>query len=452
MIYIILIFALGLRLISLNQSFWLDETIQAYWSKQDLSKLPILSDFHPPVFYYLTHFYQLIGINSEWFLRLLPVFFGLLTIYFLYKFAVKLFDKKVALFSALLLSISSYHIYYSQEYRMYSLLALLVILSWYLLHQKKLFLWTIISIVAVYTNYFYFLVLFSQIIWVNYFDKQIRKQFFLSLSTVIIFFSFWIPTFWIQFQNAQKLLLQFPKWGDVSGVSFAKFPGLLFAKFSVGMISFDNKIIYGLIVLFNVLVFVMSIIHIRKTYKKSQKNAMLVLTYFLTPFVIALISGLFTRANGPWRLLFILPIYYLIIGIYFEHVYKKLYGRILIGAFVLINIFCSCQYLFNPQFSRENWRDAVGYSDKLLDKNTVAINTFSEAFTPILWYSHTPQKYHPKQDLSKILDSKKIIYYSYLYEIFDADKSIEQTLTKNNYKIISEKDFRGVGIIKTYEK
>lgn len=452
MIYLILVFALGLRLISLNQSFWLDEAIQAYWSKQDLARLPILSDFHPPFFYYLTHFYQLFGLNSEWFLRLLPVSFGVLTIYVLYKFTKKLFDKKTALFSSLLLTISSYHIYYSQEYRMYGLFTLLVILSWYLLHQKKLLLWTIISLIAIYTNYFYFLVLFSQIVWVNYFCKEIKKKFYINFSVIIIFFSFWIPTFWIQFQNAQKLLLQFPKWGDVSGVSFLKFPPLLFAKFSVGMISFENKILYGLIVLFNVLVFGLSTYYISKNYKKSHKNIALILIYFFIPFAIAMISGLFTRANGPWRLLFILPAYYLIIGHYFANIYQKLFGKILIFLFILINIFCSSQYLFNVQFHREDWKSAVEYSDELLDKETVVINTFSEPFTPILWYSNISQKYFPKQDLLKIISTKKIIYYSYLFEIFDPDKSIENTLINNKYKLASEKDFKGVGIIRVYEK
>jgi len=452
MIYIILVLAFAVRLISINQSFWLDEAIQAYWSKQELFKLPILNDFHPPLFYYITHYYQLIGIDSEWFLRLLPVSFGILTIYFLYKFSEKLFDKKTALVSSLLLTISSYHIYYSQEYRMYSLLALLVILSWYLLYQKKLWLWTIVGLIGIFTNYFYFLVLFSQLIWVSFFYKAIKKQFYINLLVIFVAFSFWIPTFWIQFQNAQKLLLQFPKWGDTSGVSFVKFPGLLFAKFSVGMISFDNKIVYGIIVGFNVIVFGLATYFAYKKYKKSSKNIALLLIYFFIPFLMAMISGLFTKANGPWRLLFILPVYYMIIGYYFSSIYKNTYGKIIIGVFIALSIFCSSQYLLNEKFHRENWQAAIQYSDKLLDKETVVINTFQEPFTPILWYSNISQKYFPKQDLEKILSNKKIIYYSYLWEVFDSEKSIENTLIKNNFKVIDEKDFRGVGIVKIYQK
>jgi uncharacterized membrane protein len=452
MIYIILSLAFALRLISINQSFWLDEAIQAYWSKQELSKLPILNDFHPPLFYYITHYYQLIGISSEWFLRLLPVIFGVATIYFSYKIAIKIFNKKSALFSAFLLAVSSYHIYYSQEYRMYSLFALLTVMSWYFLYEKKTTSWMLTSLAAIFTNYFYFLVLFSQIIWVNFFDEKLKKDFSPKFSVIVIFFSFWIPTFWIQFQNAQKLLLQFPKWGDTSGVSFVKFPGLLFAKFSVGMISFDNKIVYGIIVLFNVIVFGLATRFAYKKYKNSNKNIALLLIYFFIPFLMAMISGLFTKANGPWRLLFILPVYYMIIGYYFSNIYKNTYGKIVIGVFIALSIFCSAQYLLNERFHRENWQAAVQYSDKLLDKETVAINTFQESFTPILWYSNISQKYFPKQDLKKILSNKKIIYYSYLWEVFDSQKSIENTLIKNNFKVIDEKDFRGVGIVKVYQK
>ena len=54
MIWIILLFSLGLRLISIDQSLWLDEAISANVAKLSIEKIiPTFSvgDFHPPLFY-----------------------------------------------------------------------------------------------------------------------------------------------------------------------------------------------------------------------------------------------------------------------------------------------------------------------------------------------------------------------------------------------------------------
>src|SRR3989344_8831102 len=90
-IILILLLGLGLRLINLNQSFWLDEASQAQLSSLSLSQIWFSrpADFHPPLFYFLAHFWLQIGRSETW-LRLLPVLFGVLTIYVIYILGKKL--------------------------------------------------------------------------------------------------------------------------------------------------------------------------------------------------------------------------------------------------------------------------------------------------------------------------------------------------------------------------
>ena len=135
MIYLILFAALILRLTSLNQSFWLDEAAQATISQLPLKQINFSVDFQPPFYYLFTHFWQQIGVQSENFLRFPSVFFGVLTIFFFYRFAKRILNHNAALVASFLLATSSYHIYFSQEYRMYSLLTLLILISWYLLWE-----------------------------------------------------------------------------------------------------------------------------------------------------------------------------------------------------------------------------------------------------------------------------------------------------------------------------
>src|SRR5688572_28435014 len=124
MIYLILFLSLVFRLILVNQSFWLDEAASLVITRQPLAQLiaSMAGDFHPPVFYVLLHYWLKLGFTHEWFLRLPVVFFGVLTIYFTYLLLKELkLKEKIALAASLLLAINPFHIYYSQELRMYSL-------------------------------------------------------------------------------------------------------------------------------------------------------------------------------------------------------------------------------------------------------------------------------------------------------------------------------------------
>ena len=70
-ITIITLTALFLRLILANQSFWLDEGASLMFGKLPLSQLmeSIKTDFHPPIFYTLLHFWLPFAGRSEWLIR-----------------------------------------------------------------------------------------------------------------------------------------------------------------------------------------------------------------------------------------------------------------------------------------------------------------------------------------------------------------------------------------------
>ena len=67
--------------------------------------------------------------TSEWSARLVPAIIGVLSIPILYFMVRKLFGARVALFSAGLLAVSTWHIYWSQNARFYTLLLLFYTLS-----------------------------------------------------------------------------------------------------------------------------------------------------------------------------------------------------------------------------------------------------------------------------------------------------------------------------------
>src|SRR3989344_9192598 len=103
-LYLILLLAIILRLKSLDQSFWLDEAVQAVISGKNLETVNWGADFQPPLFYLLSHLWLKIGPTAERFLRLPSVIFGVLTVYLLYIFCKPFFSAKEAILPNLLLA------------------------------------------------------------------------------------------------------------------------------------------------------------------------------------------------------------------------------------------------------------------------------------------------------------------------------------------------------------
>jgi len=77
-------------------------------------------------------------LSLEFILRFPSFLWGVFAIYLIYLVANALFDRKTAIISAFLFSLSAFHVWYSQEARSYTLLVLLVLLSvFYLLEWVK---------------------------------------------------------------------------------------------------------------------------------------------------------------------------------------------------------------------------------------------------------------------------------------------------------------------------
>lgn len=177
MLMAILSLALVLRIIFIgSHSLWLDELFSLKFAEYDLPDLirEVASfDNHPPTYYILLHYWISLFGDSEASLRTPSAIFGLLSVYFTYKVGELLFNKRVAAIAGLLLAISEFSIYYSQEARMYSFLAFASVLSVYFLvkllrHQTR---WSLVNYVwsstlLVYTHLYGLFIIVAENIYV----------------------------------------------------------------------------------------------------------------------------------------------------------------------------------------------------------------------------------------------------------------------------------------------
>jgi len=128
--------AFALRLYHLSfQSLWRDEVDAVLFAQRDLPA--ILATFvqpgqNGPLYFLSLHFWLAAAGSSEFALRFFSLFFGLLTVPLLYALDRRLLGVRAGLMAALLLAVSPYHVWYSQEGKMYALVAFLAVLSLYL--------------------------------------------------------------------------------------------------------------------------------------------------------------------------------------------------------------------------------------------------------------------------------------------------------------------------------
>jgi mannosyltransferase len=125
---IVLLVAFALRMVRLGaESLWYDETVSAYLAGERLPDLVAHTarDIHPPGYYVLLHGWTRVAGDSDAALAYPSLFFGVVLVALAYRLARRTWDDRVGLLAAGLVAISPYHIWYSQEVRMYTLGAVL---------------------------------------------------------------------------------------------------------------------------------------------------------------------------------------------------------------------------------------------------------------------------------------------------------------------------------------
>jgi mannosyltransferase len=120
----ILLLAAGLRLYRLGaESLWYDETVSVYLASESLPELVAhtAGDIHPPGYYLLLHGWTRLAGSSDFAVAFPSLFFGVLLVALAYRLAGQVFGPAAGLLAALLVAISPYNLWYSQEVRMYTL-------------------------------------------------------------------------------------------------------------------------------------------------------------------------------------------------------------------------------------------------------------------------------------------------------------------------------------------
>ncbi|MEA3335199.1 MAG: glycosyltransferase family 39 protein [Chloroflexota bacterium] len=133
-LWLILLLATALRFLRIgNQSLWADEGNSVALALRSISEISAnaAADIHPPLYYWFLHFWVRIFGTSEIAVRSLSAVWGIFLVWLVYQIGSRLHDRRTGLIAAFLAAINPFLIYYSQEARMYSMLAALAALLFY---------------------------------------------------------------------------------------------------------------------------------------------------------------------------------------------------------------------------------------------------------------------------------------------------------------------------------
>ncbi len=461
---ILFLTSLIVRLVSANQSFWLDEGVSISFARLPLGSLftSIANDFHPPLYYLLLHFWLPIAGRAEWLIRLPNIIFGALCIPVLYQLLLELLGKekrKIALIASLFLMVNPLHIYYSAELRMYSANALLSLLSWlYLLralkdkskNKRHWYLFTLVSLLNFYTFYGSLFNLISQWVFVIWKQKKKFKSFVICNLVIGLLFLPWVPTLMKQLSGGGYLTKALPGWNELSGNLSPKSLGLIMAKFTIGRITLANKSAYAIFVAGISLYFLLC------SYLASlSKEGKALLVWFYISLAVAIFVSLKTPVLGYWRYVFLLPAFVSIITIGLSNLPG---GAAIFNYFVVLLVFILGNLIFwtTPTLHREDWRAAA----KLISKdNSISVVNFPDAFSPLKFYSPSAYFYADQVSLGKIrpdldqslplfLKGKSTVFvFDYLSDLSDKKRSILLWLKEAGYQQKETHNINGVGFI-----
>lgn len=475
MIILILLLGLILRLISLNQSLWLDEAISAL-AARDFSYQGIIFNFlkidnHPPLFYLLLKLWGEVFEFRDWILRIPSVLLGIGVIYITYNIALKISENKtIPLVSAILAAVSPILVYYSQEVRMYILITLLAALQVYifvcLLRKEKIWLWVLFSLVNCLLFFSDYITVFIFPIFFLY--PLFKKNFRFSTKVLIgfvplgVFFILWLPLLSTQLIVNKNIISAFPGWKEVIGGSTFKNLAVLLMKFSAGRISFEPKILYYSWVLFSSMPIAAGLFLALRRFK----NDILIWLWLIFPLTIGFLFSFFLPVFNYFRFIYVVPALLILVtvGIYQLKNSKLKYA--LAGWILITNVISLNIYFFDYSQQRENWKQAVVFIEQNGKKDDLVVFEFREEFAPYRFYQTgkidsigaTDSYFADKEKTQKRLEGKLegkngVYYFEYLRDLSDPNRFVEQKLQADGFKKDRVfNDFYNIGQISYWKK
>lgn len=466
--------ALVLRIININQSLWLDEAAQTLMSSLSLKEIFFgrLGDFHPPLSYALFHFWMQMGRSEIW-LRMLPVLFGVGTVFGVYLLGRQFLSKNYALLAALFLAVSAFHIYYSQEIRMYSMAAFFTVFSFYFFWQTpiqsgqicqwKNWRWSVAGYILatallLYTHYLGIFIIVSQFFFLILNNRIALRKFVLFWFVIGLSILPAAQVFYKQLTFGVNIDEFLPGWRSVLTLSPLKSIPLIFFKFMMGRVSLQPQYFYALVMLLVLSVVVWFLW--QAWLRRETSEVQMLLVWLIVPIVLSLAISFRVPLMQPFRLIICLPALTLIFAYILQKTRK--FKLVQASAVVLIFLAGDVLYFLDTNYWREDWRSATIFVHSNTKDSGRAVFAWPEPFPPYRWYAGearvasvvsrfpaTPEEVEMQMQV-KVAKEKRVYLFEYLQKLSDPKQEVQKWLESHDFRLEKKYDFPGVGFVDEY--
>ena len=379
-----------LRLYGLEfHSLWQDEGLQYYVATQNsLGELfQQRRSFHPPLSFMINHVFLVFG-GSDFLLRLPSALFGMASLPLMYVLARDLTSKREAVFAVLVLALSPFHIWYSQEGRMYSQLLFVSLLSSVILMQalkrgqaRWWFYYAIVSAAGIYTHVFMLLGLLVHFLWLLLYERRYLPALMATSVVVALLFLPWALTLpWIGHfaRSVSKVgLVVVPASAGRAGFTLAAVPYTFFvyaAGFSLGPTVAE---LHGNRSAELILRFLPSILLVTSVFailwatglwaicrRFGARPLGFCLLGLFVPLAGVVVYSLTPRATFNVRYtVMAFPYFCLFVGTGLAYLFsiKKVLGAAAVLTVIGISSVSVYNHFANPRYTKENIKSAVGF-------------------------------------------------------------------------------------------
>ena len=389
-ILLIVFLGLFLRIHHLaDESLWLDEggSIRvAHLPPEEIVK-DISGNFHPPLYFLVLHCWITISGDSEFSVRFLSVLIGALSIFLIYRVGRLLFNQAVGIMAALLLCLSRFHIFYSQEARMYSLVVLFTLASMYYFikltrgnYFRDKVCYLLFSVLLLYTHNVGLFIIIAQnlyFIFLSFFSKKRSeidlKKWFLLQGLLVVFYAPWLVVILKQLYLMSHSSWSIPRPGMATLLhTFVSYSGTRLLS-----------IVFSLLLL-------CSFINFNRQAKSHGRfpdadKIYLLLIWLVVPVILPfVVSRLSTPIYIHKVTIGALPALCLLVGRGINRIHFRSIRIPVIGLVVILSLFNVKHYY--KQTHRDQWREAARYIDSSAADGDLVICNPPSTFRDIFAY------------------------------------------------------------------
>ncbi len=380
----LVLLAAALRFYRLDaQDIWGDEAFSISLSQQPLSTvLAGTADTHPPFYPLLLFFWLRLVGASPFATRALSGLIGILVVPLIFGFAKRLFTARprVRWFAALLAALSPLLIYYSQETRMYELVAILALASTYFAARrigaehpertlseqseskrksKDVFLraaYFITTTLAMYTHYSAFFVLAAQNVFALIHLRKDRAALARWIALQAALAITYVP--WIVVQSAflsGKASGRFDEWGW-RGIEMIF--GKSFFAFSAGL-----TVDYPIIQIATVVFLAIAALGVIASVETLPATSLLAPIYFIVPVVVAYIVNPIMPFFYERYVLVALPGFIVTVALGLDSIARQRAraAMVIAGLGVIVSVFSLANYYYNDAYAKGKYGQMMAY-------------------------------------------------------------------------------------------